>query len=446
MPKRLITISVVLILVGISPRILSLFNVQLHWPTQLPNLSFIPALYRKWFVDYGSFEAIALIGLALSLLAAFLVGRKLLTERSEDRPLRTSDVLLEEVKEIHDKQPDDALSRDIQSFYQNLERQQAEQISRGSSSKQDREKEEIGNVSPRVFRWLNGIDRTALCLSGGGIRSASFGLGVLQALAMHPRRSDGEGAVSRPQKSLLAQFNYLSTVSGGGYIGSWFSAWVQQVGYARVWRDLVRHPDREQDPGQQAPPVKWLRVHGNYLTPKVGLSGDTLADVAIFLRNLLLNWLVLLPVLCGVLILMKLMALQVFELWKLKGDSGAKYWVPLMAWLVLLIGALSFTLRNRPTRTHDEDYQADEAAFLKWALTPSILAAVAFTLFLALAVLHVVSIPADCARGNPLKGSNADCDLLAIKDPNVFVFVTAALIGGLIYALSYAISWIRSWP
>ena len=45
----------------------------------------------------------------------------------------------------------------------------------------------------------------ALCLSGGGIRSATFGLGVLQGLARH---------------GLLDRFDYLSTVSGGGYIGS----------------------------------------------------------------------------------------------------------------------------------------------------------------------------------------------------------------------------------
>src|ERR1700736_6707071 len=51
-----------------------------------------------------------------------------------------------------------------------------------------------------------GLPRAALCLSGGGIRSASFALGVLQALARH---------------GLLRHFHYLSTVSGGGYIGSW---------------------------------------------------------------------------------------------------------------------------------------------------------------------------------------------------------------------------------
>ncbi|MCE7977798.1 MAG: patatin-like phospholipase family protein, partial [Nitrospira sp. NTP1] len=52
--------------------------------------------------------------------------------------------------------------------------------------------------------------RAGLCLSGGGIRSATFSLGVLQSLA---------------RLQLLDKFDYLSTVSGGGYIGSWLTAW-----------------------------------------------------------------------------------------------------------------------------------------------------------------------------------------------------------------------------
>lgn len=48
-----------------------------------------------------------------------------------------------------------------------------------------------------------------LALSGGGIRSATFGLGVLEGL--------------KPL-GLLKKIDYLSTVSGGGYIGAWLSA------------------------------------------------------------------------------------------------------------------------------------------------------------------------------------------------------------------------------
>ena len=53
---------------------------------------------------------------------------------------------------------------------------------------------------------------TALAFSGGGIRSASFGLGVLQALA---------------NAQCFDKFDYLSTVSGGGYLGAAIS-WLQK--------------------------------------------------------------------------------------------------------------------------------------------------------------------------------------------------------------------------
>src|SRR4051812_12903019 len=66
---------------------------------------------------------------------------------------------------------------------------------------------------------------TALCLSGGGIRSATFCLGVLQALAAH-RPTDDQSAASS-----LERIHYLSTVSGGGYIGGWLSALITRSGF-----------------------------------------------------------------------------------------------------------------------------------------------------------------------------------------------------------------------
>src|SRR5206468_1954743 len=53
--------------------------------------------------------------------------------------------------------------------------------------------------------WTERPHAAALAISGGGIRSATFALGVLVALA---------------RRNLLFQFDYLSTVSGGGYIGA----------------------------------------------------------------------------------------------------------------------------------------------------------------------------------------------------------------------------------
>ena len=56
-------------------------------------------------------------------------------------------------------------------------------------------------------------NQAALCLSGGGIRSAAFALGVIEGLA---------------KKGLLTQFHYLSTVSGGGYIGGFVTRWIHE--------------------------------------------------------------------------------------------------------------------------------------------------------------------------------------------------------------------------
>jgi len=105
-----------------------------------------------------------------------------------------------------------------------------------------------------------------LAFSGGGIRSATFNLGILQALASN---------------ELLRCFDYLSTVSGGGYVGSWLAALTRRmtltagVPFAEVERRLA--PRKYEIGSTVEPPfLKWLRNYGNYLTPRVGLfSGDT---------------------------------------------------------------------------------------------------------------------------------------------------------------------------
>ncbi len=132
----------------------------------------------------------------------------------------------------------------------------------------------------------------ALCLSGGGIRSATFGLGVLQGLA---------------EVRALTRFHYLSTVSGGGYIGSWLSRWIheEQGDLDRVQDALDGHaaaPSPSGGPRQ----VRSLRAYSNYLSPVWGLSTDFFTLVSIFFRNLLLNWLVLLPLLFAVVLLPRL--------------------------------------------------------------------------------------------------------------------------------------------
>ena len=153
----------------------------------------------------------------------------------------------------------------------------------------------------------------ALCLSGGGIRSATFCLGVMQGLA----RSPMPDAQAKP---LLQQFDFLSTVSGGGYVGVFFSSLFvknrldgkvdgkghesrEGVGPSapedapanieaanRAYKSLLdeppgrMHSDTEYDPahpGKAA--LAWLRDNGRYMTPTG--SGDFLYAAAIGIRN-----------------------------------------------------------------------------------------------------------------------------------------------------------------
>lgn len=69
------------------------------------------------------------------------------------------------------------------------------------------------NESTAIRARLGSVDDeasnlTGLALSGGGLRSATFALGALQGLA---------------KQGMLANFDYLSTVSGGGYAGSFLT-------------------------------------------------------------------------------------------------------------------------------------------------------------------------------------------------------------------------------
>lgn len=103
-----------------------------------------------------------------------------------------------------------------------------------------------------------------LALSGGGVRSATFSLGVIQALL---------------KRKLLRRFDYLSTVSGGGYIGSCLSSLLSKR--AGVGVDWESSPFGELGAGDSREPrsvdetllsvrhqMHHLRMKGNYLTPR----------------------------------------------------------------------------------------------------------------------------------------------------------------------------------
>jgi hypothetical protein len=118
-------------------------------------------------------------------------------------------------------------------------------------------------------------DVVGLAFSGGGIRSAVFNLGVLQALEV---------------SGLLRQVDYLSSVSGGGYIAScytWLRARLSQAQGDRVFTATLASAGGSV--------LDWLRAHGKYLVSQRGFSIWTL--VASILAATFVNVLVLGPLL-----------------------------------------------------------------------------------------------------------------------------------------------------
>src|SRR5579872_3570361 len=121
--------------------------------------------------------------------------------------------------------------------------------------------------------------RSALCFSGGGVRSATFGLGVLQGLA------------ACMPASPIPKFDFLSTVSGGGYLGSWFSAWASRLEADRkvdgpeAVVDELKKSKTSLDP--ESEPLLHIRQYCAFLTPKLGLlSADAWTLAATIARNM----------------------------------------------------------------------------------------------------------------------------------------------------------------
>jgi hypothetical protein len=138
--------------------------------------------------------------------------------------------------------------------------------------------------------------RVGLAFSGGGIRSATFNLGVIQALA---------------ERRLLRGFDYLSTVSGGGYIGGWLAALIHRRGNGSV---AAIEPLLACG-GDELTALRFLRSYSNYLTPRGGLlSADTLGAIATYLRNLYLNLSVLILAVAALLLLPRLLIVALPQL------------------------------------------------------------------------------------------------------------------------------------
>lgn len=132
-------------------------------------------------------------------------------------------------------------------------------------------------IKRRVPKQARPDNLIGLAFSGGGIRSATFNLGILQALA---------------RKRILHRFDYLSTVSGGGYIGSWFAALAYR--FLKSVQGASFHDVETWLLDNETSALRWLRHYSNFLTPRTGaVSADTWATIATRFRNVFLTHIIL---------------------------------------------------------------------------------------------------------------------------------------------------------
>ena len=230
----------------------------------------------------------------------------------------------------------------------------------------EQKKEEILS---EIYKTIHKADekRAALCLSGGGIRSATFALGILQGLA---------------ECGLLEKFHYLSTVSGGGYIGSWLTNWLHYEKPTSVIDDLKGEHSSPLHP--ESHPLVHLRDYSNYLSPRLGfLSADTWTLVSIYFRNLLLNWLMFIPLLTAVLLIPRI-CIAVVQISPNDFIKDAFFWLGAGMGMV----SIAYNGFNRPSGTDPKMAQKwkrlrGQVAFLYCSLLPLSISAIMLTTYWA---------------------------------------------------------------
>ena len=135
---------------------------------------------------------------------------------------------------------------------------------------------------------------SALAISGGGIRSASFALGVVQTFL---NEKPGNSAADSDE-TCFDRFDYMSTVSGGGYIGGAVTWLKHHFGKDGDWRLFLgdrnlgaRSAEFRADKieGAAGSSFTWLdffRQHGNYLKPS---SMSTMSLIGVAMRGMLIT-------------------------------------------------------------------------------------------------------------------------------------------------------------
>ena len=242
------------------------------------------------------------------------------------------------------------------------------------------------------------VSPLGLAFSGGGIRSATFNLGMVQGLA---------------ERGLLRYVDYLSTVSGGGYIGSWLHGLIRNDPGDADASAKPAAPDTEQNsaaparresaeevrarlaksarqalanveerrlspranprPGRpDEDPITFLRKYSNYLAPRHGLfSADSWVIGFIWVRNVLLNQLILLAAIAS-LVALALIAVFLKQLpWRAKfadpWNAGFNWVAGAVAAVGLFLAGLGVALSLRQIATQSlTSTRQDGSALQQW--------------------------------------------------------------------------------
>ncbi|TVP49342.1 MAG: hypothetical protein EA350_02315 [Gemmatimonadales bacterium] len=248
---------------------------------------------------------------------------------------------------------------------------------------------EVPDGAAAVFRAAHAHRLSALCLSGGGIRSAAFSAGLLEGLARRGR---------------LGTFDFLSTVSGGGYAGAWISAWRLRAAMDGAGAPPPPEPWPEgrsaNGESSEPEPLRRLRRFRRYLAPHEGaFSIDLWSVIATMGRNLILNWLALLPLLAGLLLLpyLYLALIQVLDR-ELVTTAGFRLAAP-STWILGGSGALIAFAAIQIARGLPGigGRAGPQHRFLALCLTPLCLGILGLILFWAVDEVPIRALPAIAA-------------------------------------------------
>jgi hypothetical protein len=178
-------------------------------------------------------------------------------------------------------------------------------------------------------------------LSGGGIRSATFCLGLFQALA---------------EVKLLRKVDFVSTVSGGGYFGSFLGRlftreWVSSIDDVEsAIRGKSLPTTAAENRGWANRMFRWLRDNGRYLAPRG--SGDLILLGAILLRNWIAVQVVMITSVLAAFVTLQLVrpwldamlrlnrdgsSVGAFLICTLPGGDSVLLWSPWLVWLAPIL-------------------------------------------------------------------------------------------------------------